>query len=175
MDAVTLCTAAIAVACDQSRNAALEDAIRDRELAQMRVAGLESLIAQRMFPWSQQLRRPGHVPDAFYSRTWQECYSELETDYHQMRTALNRVGIANARGDRNLVARLVRTELGFDVEEPAEPEPAEPEPAEPEPAEPEPAEPEPAEPEPAEPEPAEPEPAEPETADTPRRQRRRIA
>ena len=155
----------MAVAVENSRQAALNDLLLERERLAMHAAYLESRIAQRMFPWSQQLRRPGHVPDAFYSRTWQECYSELEADYHQMRAALNRVGIANARGDRTLVARLVRTELGFDVEEPAEPEPAEPEPAEPEPAE----------PEPAEPEPAEPEPAEPETADTPRRQRRRIA
>ena len=131
MDAVTLCAAAVAVACDQSRNAALEDAIRDRELAQMRVAGLESLIAQRMFPWSQQLRRPGHVPDAFYSRTWQDCYAELETEYHQMRTTLNRVGVANSRGDGERVAQLVREELGFEprpetpAEDAAEPEPAE--------------------------------------------------
>ena len=49
MDAVTLVAAAVAIAIDDSRNAALEDCLLDRERAAMRAADLESLLAQRTF------------------------------------------------------------------------------------------------------------------------------
>ena len=49
MDAVTLVAAAVAIAIDDSRNAALEDCLLDRERQAMRAADLESLIAQRAF------------------------------------------------------------------------------------------------------------------------------
>ena len=48
MDAVTLVAAAVAVACEHGRTAALEEVLRDRELAAMRAADLEGRIAQRV-------------------------------------------------------------------------------------------------------------------------------
>ena len=113
MDAVTLVAAAVAVACDQSRNAALEDVLRDRELAAMRAADLESQVAQRMHVWSQQLPRPRHAPVEVYTRTWRDAYNQLDTEYQQALTTLNRVGVANSLGNGERVAQLVREELGF--------------------------------------------------------------
>ena len=55
MDAVTLVAAAVAIAVDHSRNAALEDCLLDRERQAMRAADLESLVAQRMFSSSWQM------------------------------------------------------------------------------------------------------------------------
>ena len=112
MDAVTLVAAAVAVACDQSRTAALEEVLRDRELAAMRAADLECQVAQRGHVWSQQLPRPAQLPLHAYERTWQQAYNELDTEYQNALNALQAVGVANANGDSNRVAELVRQELG---------------------------------------------------------------
>ena len=112
MDAVTLVAAAVAVACDQSRTAALEEVLRDRELAAMRAADLECQVAQRGHVWSQQLPRPAQLPLHAYRRTWQQAYNELDTEYQNALNALQAVGVANANGDSNRVAELVRHELG---------------------------------------------------------------
>ena len=115
MDAVTLVAAAVAVACDQSRTAALEEVLRDRELAAMRAADLECQVAQRGHVWSQQLPRPAQLPLHAYRRTWQQAYNELDTEYQNALNALQAVGVANANGDSNRVAELVRQELGADA------------------------------------------------------------
>ena len=112
MDAVTLVAAAVAMACDQSRTAALEEVLRDRELAAMRAADLECQVAQRGHVWSQQLPRPAQLPLHAYRRTWQQAYNELDTEYQNALNALQAVGVANANGDSNRVAELVRQELG---------------------------------------------------------------
>ena len=112
MDAVTLVAAALAVACENSRTAALEQVLRDRELAAMRAADLECQAAQRGHVWSQQLPRPAQLPLRAYQRTWQQAYSELDAEYQNALNALQAVGVANANGDSNRVAELARQELG---------------------------------------------------------------
>ena len=112
MDAVTLVAAALAVACENSRTAALEQVLRDRELAAMRAADLECQAAQRGHVWSQQLPRPAQLPLHAYQRTWQQAYSELDAEYQNALNALQAVGVANAAGDSDRVAELVRQELG---------------------------------------------------------------
>ena len=56
MDAVTLVAAAMAIAIDDSRNAAMEDVLRDRERAAMRAADLETQLAERMYNEAAQMR-----------------------------------------------------------------------------------------------------------------------
>ena len=112
MDAVTLVAAAVAIACDQSRQAAMEDVLRDRELQAMRAADLESQIAQRLYVWSQQRPAPEQLPVQAYRRTWQEAYDHLEADYQQALDTLQEVRVANRNGDSERVAELVRQELG---------------------------------------------------------------
>ena len=131
MDAVTLVAAAVAVAIDNSHQAALNDLLLERERAAMRAADLECQAAQRGHVGNQQLPRPRHVPTEFYTRTWRDAYNRLDTEYQQ---TLTRVGVANSLGNGELVAQLVREELGFDpqpTESESESEPEEGPPAEP--------------------------------------------
>ena len=116
MDAVILVAAALVVACENSRTAALEQVLRDRELAAMRAADLECQAAQRGHVWSQQLPRPAQLPLHAYQRTWQQAYNELDAEYQNALNALQAVGVANANGDSNRVAELVRQELGGDAD-----------------------------------------------------------
>ena len=56
MDAVTLVAAAVAVAIDQSRQAAMQDLLFDRERAAMRAADAETQLAERVDKEAAQLR-----------------------------------------------------------------------------------------------------------------------
>ena len=56
MDAITLVAAAVAVAIDQSRQAAMEQLMLDRERAAMRAADAESRLAERIDKEVAQLR-----------------------------------------------------------------------------------------------------------------------
>ena len=107
MDAITLVAAAVAVACDQSRNAALEDVLRDRELAAMRAADLESLVAQRMYTSSLQLPAP-------YAQTWRESRRDLADNYAELVQTLHDVRAANRTGDGDRTEELVNNQLGSD-------------------------------------------------------------
>ena len=109
MDAVTLVAAAVAVACDQSRNAALEDLLRDRELQAMRAADLESVIAQRMFTRNTQL---GNVPVDNLPVTWQRSREDLADDYAELVETLQQVRGANREGDGERIEELIREQLG---------------------------------------------------------------
>ena len=107
MDAVTLVAAAVAIACDQSRNAALEDLLRDRELQAMRAADLESRIAQRMFTRNTQLGNADNV-----LVTWQDSREDLANDFADMVDTLQQVRGANREGDGDRIEELVREQLG---------------------------------------------------------------
>ena len=56
MDAITLVAAAVAVAIDQSRQAAMEQVLLDRERAAMRAADAESKLAERVDKEAAELR-----------------------------------------------------------------------------------------------------------------------
>ena len=56
MDAVTLVAAAVAIAIDDSRQAALNDVLLDRERAAMRAADAETQLAERVYNETAQLR-----------------------------------------------------------------------------------------------------------------------
>ena len=133
MDAVTLVAAAVAVAIDNSHQAALNDLLLERERAAMRAADLECRAAQREYVGNQQLPRPRHASPQFYTMTWRDAYDQLGTANQETLTRMARVGVANFLGDGELVAQLVREELGFDphptdsdAEEDPPAEPAEP-------------------------------------------------
>ena len=91
MDAVTLVAAAVAIAVDHSRNAALEDCLLDRERQAMRAAHLESLIAQRMFTSSTQL--PHSAPPV----TWRTAHTIAHNEAVQMRVVRRQAAIAARR------------------------------------------------------------------------------
>ena len=105
MDAVTLVAAAVAIACDQSRQAAMEDVLRDRELQAMRAAHLESVIAQRMFTSNTQL---GNVPPPV---TWRTAHTMAHNDSVQSRAVIQQAARALRRGDDDRAAALLEAEL----------------------------------------------------------------
>ena len=120
MDAVTLVAAAVAIAVDQARNAALEDCLLERERAAMRAEDLDSLIAQRYFVRSAQLPASAQLPTPQgRPQTWQAAYNELEADYEQALDALQEVRIANNDGDAERIQELVGRELGHSSSEEA--------------------------------------------------------
>ena len=105
MDAVTLVAAAVAIAIDQSRQAALNDVLRDRELQAMRAAHLESLIAQRMFTSNTQL---GHQPPPV---TWRTAHTLAHNDTVQARQVMVQATRELRRGHDDLAAALLEAEL----------------------------------------------------------------
>ena len=121
MDAVTLVAAAVAIAVDQSRNAALEDCLRDRELQAMRAAHLESLIAQRMFTSNTQLRH--QAPPV----TWRTAHTIAHNETVQQRAVMDQAARALRRGYDERAAALLEAELA-DESEPTDDSDAEPAP-----------------------------------------------
>ena len=110
MDAVTLVAAAVAIAVDHSRNAALEDCLRDRERQAMRAAYLESRIAHEHYVRSAMLPPSAHPQRR--PQTWREAYHEVEAEYDQALDAMRGMRIANNDGDADGIRQLLAQELG---------------------------------------------------------------
>ena len=114
MDASTL--AALSIAMDESRDAALRELLQERERDRMQAEDLRSFVAQRHFTASQL------VPNALRPITWEAAYARRHNDLHwahgTMRDALRWV----RSGDDVRAERLLAAELGSDEEEEAEEE-----------------------------------------------------
>ena len=118
MDAVTLAAAALAIAVDESRDAALRQALLERERLAMAVEDRDSFLAQRYFTGSMQLRgAAGHRP-----QTWQAAYEVRDDNFDQALDALREVRAANRQGDAERINDIVAMELGYSSDdEPAQP------------------------------------------------------
>ena len=124
MYAVTLVAAAVAIAVDQARNAALEDCLLERERAAMRAEDFGSRIAQRMYTSTTQ------VPSALPPMTWQVAHTIANNEALEMRDVMDEARRALRRGheDRALAlldAELDRGELESDAEPADDDEPVE--------------------------------------------------
>ena len=73
MDA--LAAAALAVVLKESQEAALREALLDRERAAMTAEDLRSFVAQRHFTGSTQ------VPSTMHPVTWEAAYEQRHEDY----------------------------------------------------------------------------------------------
>ena len=91
MDDVTLVAAAVAIAVDRSRNAALEDSLLERERQAMRTADLESVVAQRMFTSSMQL--PHGAPE-----TWRTAHTRARNETEDLRAVIDSAAHAMRQG-----------------------------------------------------------------------------
>ena len=91
MDAVTL-AAAVAIAVDASRIAALED----RERCAMREADLECLVAQRMFTSSQQVPENGRPMT--WESAWRMRHNDLIDAHHALRGVRDLLNQNDAQG-----------------------------------------------------------------------------
>ena len=101
MNAVTL-AAAVAIAVDASRGAALEE----RERYAMRAADLECLVAQRMFTSSQQ------VPENGRPMTWESAFRMRHNDLIDAHHALRGVRDLLTRNDAQGALEVALAEVG---------------------------------------------------------------
>ena len=116
MDASTLAAAALSVAVDESRDAALRELLLERECAAMQAEDLRSYVAQRHFTASQQ------VPGAPCPMTWEAAYAQRHNDLLWAHDAMRSALLAMRRGYDQRAERLLAQELGSDEEEEAEEE-----------------------------------------------------
>ena len=99
MDAVTVAV---------SEDAALRQALLDRERAAMTAEDRGSFLAQRYYTGSMQLR----VLSGERLQTWQALYEVRDENYHQVADALRNVRAANRARDSERNAEIVAEELG---------------------------------------------------------------
>ena len=91
MDA--LAAAALAVVLKESQEAALREALLDRERAAMTAEDLRSFVAQRHFSGSMQ------VPSLMRPMTWEAVYEQRHEDYLLAHDAMRAALRAQRQGD----------------------------------------------------------------------------
>ena len=116
MDASSLAAAALAVAMEDSRSAAVREVMLDRERAAMVAEDRSSYIAQRHFVGSQQ-EPNSHV----HPMPWREAYMVRSTDMMRAREVMRASLMVLRRGDaqraREVMARILSEIIGHDEEE----------------------------------------------------------
>ena len=114
MDASTL--AALSIAVDESRDAALRELLQERERDRMQAEDLCSFVAQRHFMASLL------VPNALRPITWEAAYARRHNDLHWARGTMRDALRWFRRGENVHAERLLAAELGSDEEEEADEE-----------------------------------------------------
>ena len=111
MDGLTLAAAALAIAVDESRDAALRQAMLERERLAMGVEDRDSFLAQRFFVASAQL--PGAAPVM-----WRAAQVRAHNEALEMRDVMDEARRALRRGYEDRALALLEAEL--DRDEPAD-------------------------------------------------------
>ncbi len=101
-------TAMDAVTVAVSEDAALRQALLDRERAAMTAEDRGSFLAQRYYTGSMQLR----VLSGERLQSWQALYEVRDENYHQMADAMREVRAALRARDWERAAEIVAEELG---------------------------------------------------------------
>ena len=114
MDA--LAAAALAVVLKESQEAALREALLDRERAAMTAEDRGSLLAQQLFTGSMQ------VPSTMPPMTWEAAYEQRHEDYLLAHDAMRAALRAQRQGDGERVERVLVAELGSSSDGEAEEE-----------------------------------------------------
>ena len=112
MDGLTLAAAALAIAVEESRDAALRQAVLERERLAMAVEDRDSFLAQRFFTRSMQLPSPQGRP-----QTWQAAYEVRDDNFEQVMDALREVRAANRHGDSERIEEVIAREVGYSSDE----------------------------------------------------------
>ncbi len=120
MDAVTLVAAALSLAVDQSRNAAMEDIMQERERQAMHAAGLESMMAQRMYIANMQLPQQPGVPPV----TWRRAHNRAQDVVEDLLVTIDHAARTLRRGHDQQASDLLEDTLTRLVMESDSSEPA---------------------------------------------------
>ena len=112
MDGLTLAAAALAIAVEESRDAALRQAVLERERLAMAVEDRDSFLAQRFFVRSVQLPSPQGRP-----QTWQAAYEVRDDNFEQVMDALREVRAANRHGDSERIEEVIAREVADSSDE----------------------------------------------------------
>ena len=111
MDASTVAQAALALAVDNSRDAALNELLQERERLALGAEDLRSFVAARHFTRNLLLQR-GSVPPAHVPWTWERAYqqrhSDMESAYDVMLAALRDMRM----GDPESAEQRLKHEVG---------------------------------------------------------------
>ena len=103
MDASSLAAAALAVAMEDSRSAAVREVMLDRERAAMVAEDRSSYMAQRHFTGTQQMPGPHNT---YPPTTWRAAYMAQVNDRHRLRDVM-RASLMHMRGGNAWLARAV--------------------------------------------------------------------
>ena len=112
MDGLTLAAAALAIAVDESRDAALRQAVLERERLAMGVEDRDSFLAQRLFTGSAQ------VPSAMPRMTWRAAHTRVHNEALELHDVVDEARRALRRGHADRALALLDAEL--DQDEPAD-------------------------------------------------------
>ena len=116
MDASSLAAAALAVAMEDSRSAAVREVMLDRERAAMVAEDRSSYIAQRHFVGSQQ-----EPNSPVHPMPWREAYMVRSNDMMRAREVMRASLMVLRRGDaqraREVMAQILSEIIGHDEEE----------------------------------------------------------
>ena len=105
MDVVTLAAAALALIVDESRDAALRQALLDRERAAMTAEDRGSFLAQRLYTGSTQ------VPSAMRPMTWRAAHRHVQNDVLEARDVMHAARRALRHGNGERAEALLTAEL----------------------------------------------------------------
>ena len=111
MDASSVAAAALAVATDHSRDAALRQALLDRERAAMTAEDRGSFLAQRLYTGSTQ------VPSTMRPMTWRAAHQHVQNDVLGARDAMRAARRAIRHGNDERAEALLTAELGLSSDE----------------------------------------------------------
>ncbi len=101
-----MAAAALAVATDHSRDAALRQALLDRERAAMTAEDRGSFLAQRLYTGSTQ------VPSTMRPMTWRAAHQHVQNDVLGARDAMLAARRAIRHGNDERAEALLTAELG---------------------------------------------------------------
>ena len=112
MDGLTLAAAALAIAVEESRDAALRQAVLERERLAVAAEDRGSFLAQRLYTGSTQ------VPSAMPPMTWRAAHTRVHNQTLELRDVMDEARRALRRGHADRALALLDAEL--DRDEPAE-------------------------------------------------------
>ena len=105
MDASTVAAAALAVALEDSRAAALRQVLLERERVAMSNEDVRSWVAQHVFTQSVQ------PPRATIPLTWAAAYEVRHENFVHVQSVLQEVRAANREGDAEHIEEILADEL----------------------------------------------------------------